>query len=192
MNFVAAQGCVGAVGRPGACTRCAGVLTRHFNVPALTDSSPACLAALCVPPSTPAGDVYRRDSIDATHYPVFHQMEGVRVYSPADWEAAGMEATAFAEKELKSSLEVSCLFEPAEPWNLKCESEFLNPKKEADGQSCGLEATVAASGFLGFSRLTTGVVFGVLCPWLDCQLLMCTAAATCMWSLAGPCQEPVW
>lgn len=28
------------------------------------------------------GDVYRRDSIDATHYPVFHQMEGVRVFAP--------------------------------------------------------------------------------------------------------------
>lgn len=25
------------------------------------------------------GDVYRRDTIDATHYPVFHQMEGVRL-----------------------------------------------------------------------------------------------------------------
>uniref|UniRef100_A0A383VUV0 phenylalanine--tRNA ligase n=1 Tax=Tetradesmus obliquus TaxID=3088 RepID=A0A383VUV0_TETOB len=51
------------------------------------------------------GDVYRRDSIDATHYPVFHQMEGVRIYGPADWEAAGLEATAFAERELKSALE---------------------------------------------------------------------------------------
>ncbi|KAL4635386.1 phenylalanine-tRNA ligase, mitochondrial isoform X1 [Arapaima gigas] len=28
-----------------------------------------------------AGDVYRRDEIDATHYPVFHQMEGVRLFS---------------------------------------------------------------------------------------------------------------
>ncbi|XP_058834836.1 probable phenylalanine--tRNA ligase, mitochondrial [Topomyia yanbarensis] len=26
-----------------------------------------------------AGDVYRRDEIDATHYPVFHQMDGVRI-----------------------------------------------------------------------------------------------------------------
>jgi phenylalanyl-tRNA synthetase alpha chain len=26
-----------------------------------------------------AGDVYRRDEVDATHYPVFHQMEGVRL-----------------------------------------------------------------------------------------------------------------
>ena len=30
------------------------------------------------------GDVYRRDEIDATHYPVFHQMEGVRLLSGAD------------------------------------------------------------------------------------------------------------
>lgn len=28
-----------------------------------------------------AGDVYRRDEIDASHYPVFHQMEGVRLFS---------------------------------------------------------------------------------------------------------------
>jgi phenylalanyl-tRNA synthetase alpha chain len=26
------------------------------------------------------GDVYRRDSIDSTHYPVFHQIDGVRVF----------------------------------------------------------------------------------------------------------------
>lgn len=25
------------------------------------------------------GDVYRRDEVDSTHYPVFHQMEGVRI-----------------------------------------------------------------------------------------------------------------
>lgn len=27
------------------------------------------------------GDVYRRDEIDRTHYPAFHQMEGVRLFS---------------------------------------------------------------------------------------------------------------
>ena len=27
------------------------------------------------------GDVYRRDTIDRTHYPVFHQMEGLRIFS---------------------------------------------------------------------------------------------------------------
>ncbi|XP_062503855.1 phenylalanine--tRNA ligase, mitochondrial-like [Corticium candelabrum] len=28
-----------------------------------------------------SGDVYRRDEIDSTHYPVFHQMEGVRLFT---------------------------------------------------------------------------------------------------------------
>eukprot|EP00928_Gymnodinium_smaydae_P031049 TRINITY_DN22919_c1_g2_i2.p1 TRINITY_DN22919_c1_g2~~TRINITY_DN22919_c1_g2_i2.p1 ORF type:complete len:265 (-),score=67.78 TRINITY_DN22919_c1_g2_i2:131-925(-) len=30
-----------------------------------------------------AGDVYRRDEIDASHYPVFHQCEGVRLFDAA-------------------------------------------------------------------------------------------------------------
>lgn len=28
-----------------------------------------------------AADVYRRDEVDQTHYPVFHQMEGIRMFS---------------------------------------------------------------------------------------------------------------
>lgn len=52
------------------------------------------------------GDVYRRDSIDATHYPVFHQMEGVRVFTEAEWTAAGAaNGAAHAEVELKATLE---------------------------------------------------------------------------------------
>jgi phenylalanyl-tRNA synthetase alpha chain len=52
------------------------------------------------------GDVYRRDSIDASHYPVFHQMEGVRVFEEAEWTAAGLpDGTALAERELKAVLE---------------------------------------------------------------------------------------
>ena len=62
---------------------------------------PSCRAQ--APPCTPPSR--RRDSIDATHYPVFHQMEGVRVFGPEDWQAAGMEATEFAEEELKRMLE---------------------------------------------------------------------------------------
>lgn len=79
------------------------------------------------------GDVYRRDSIDATHYPVFHQvytaciillsfiqfqlswiliinaltfqMEGVRVFSPEDWETSGLDPSAYAAGDLKKCLE---------------------------------------------------------------------------------------
>lgn len=28
------------------------------------------------------GDVYRRDTVDPTHYPIFHQVEGVRLFAP--------------------------------------------------------------------------------------------------------------
>ena len=31
-----------------------------------------------------SGDVYRRDEIDSSHYPVFHQMEGVRIWNSLD------------------------------------------------------------------------------------------------------------
>jgi phenylalanyl-tRNA synthetase alpha chain len=52
------------------------------------------------------GDVYRRDSIDATHYPVFHQMEGVRIFEEKEWQAAGAtDGTDYAAKDLKASLE---------------------------------------------------------------------------------------
>lgn len=33
------------------------------------------------------GDVYRRDTVDKTHYPVFHQMDGVRLF---DNETVGL------------------------------------------------------------------------------------------------------
>ncbi|XP_074313168.1 phenylalanine--tRNA ligase, chloroplastic/mitochondrial-like [Silene latifolia] len=51
------------------------------------------------------GDVYRRDSVDSTHYPVFHQMEGVCVFSPGDWETSGSDATSYTAKDLKKCLE---------------------------------------------------------------------------------------
>ena len=54
-----------------------------------------------------AGDVYRRDEIDATHYPVFHQMEGVRLFGedelPGPLDAPA--SLAFIEADLKRTLE---------------------------------------------------------------------------------------
>jgi len=51
------------------------------------------------------GDVYRRDSIDATHYPAFHQMEGVRVFDQSEWGGEGADGTAFCQEELRKELE---------------------------------------------------------------------------------------
>jgi phenylalanyl-tRNA synthetase alpha chain len=46
-----------------------------------------------------AGDVYRRDEIDASHYPVFHQMEGVKLFDTATASEQDIEA------DLKQQLE---------------------------------------------------------------------------------------
>mmetsp|Transcript_2603 Transcript_2603/g.9447 ORF Transcript_2603/g.9447 Transcript_2603/m.9447 type:complete len:421 (-) Transcript_2603:741-2003(-) len=52
-----------------------------------------------------AGDVYRRDSIDATHFPVFHQMEGVRVFTKEELEKNDIPPAEFVSRELKDTLE---------------------------------------------------------------------------------------
>jgi phenylalanyl-tRNA synthetase alpha chain len=56
-----------------------------------------------------AGNVFRRDTIDATHYPVFHQIDGVRVFSkkdlPAKAQGSPQAETEFVINDLKSELE---------------------------------------------------------------------------------------
>ena len=61
-----------------------------------------------------AGDVYRRDTVDRTHAPVFHQLDGVRVWSRAELPPAVLAALAagdaapakvFALADLRSTLE---------------------------------------------------------------------------------------
>lgn len=57
------------------------------------------LIAQGVPAFLCTGDVYRRDEIDSSHYPVFHQMEGVRIFP-----ASGPQAKAQVEADLKALL----------------------------------------------------------------------------------------
>ena len=49
------------------------------------------------------GDVYRRDEIDASHYPVFHQMEGVRIFNFKE-NVSINDAKAIIENDLKNIL----------------------------------------------------------------------------------------
>eukprot|EP00903_Cladosiphon_okamuranus_P019905 g18294.t1 len=53
------------------------------------------------------GDVYRRDEVDSTHYPVFHQMEGVRVLTEAEAPAEldDKQRKEIASQDLKRGLE---------------------------------------------------------------------------------------
>lgn len=80
------------------------------------------------------GDVYRRDSIDATHYPVFHQMEGVRVFTEDEWTAAGVSATELAERDLKDALEglAKHLFGDVECRWIDAYFPFTNPSFELE------------------------------------------------------------
>jgi len=69
------------------------------------------------------GDVYRRDEIDASHFPAFHQMEGVKLFDPAlvggamtkeEWLAS--DGCKLVADDLKKTLEGMCdeLFGPVE------------------------------------------------------------------------------
>lgn len=51
-------------------------------------------------------DVYRRDTIDATHYPCFHQMEGIRIFKRSEIGADQDDlAVATVVNDLKETLE---------------------------------------------------------------------------------------
>lgn len=80
------------------------------------------------------GDVYRRDSIDATHYPAFHQMEGVRVFEKEEWEAAGCTSEELATRELKRALEgmVTHLFGEVEMRWVDAYFPFTDPSFELE------------------------------------------------------------
>lgn len=52
------------------------------------------------------GDVYRRDEIDSSHYPIFHQMEGVRMFSDEELVEAGAKSIRDKEKIVEDDLKV--------------------------------------------------------------------------------------
>jgi phenylalanyl-tRNA synthetase alpha chain len=54
-----------------------------------------------------SGDVYRRDEIDSSHYPVFHQMEGVRIFLKSSPQFVGLndeQRTEIIVEDLKGIL----------------------------------------------------------------------------------------
>lgn len=54
------------------------------------------------------GDVYRRDEIDASHYPAFHQMEGVRLFTETEVSSHSSVALSVAICSLNNVVGTVC------------------------------------------------------------------------------------
>lgn len=128
-----------------------------------------------------SGDVYRRDEIDRTHYPVFHQMEGVRTFEELD-HLPREEAVKIVEADLKDALEglVVELFGDCERKWIDTYFPFTDPSFEMEifynddwlevfgcgvieqeiMQSTGRGETVGWAFGLGLERLAM-VLFGI-------------------------------
>lgn len=121
-----------------------------------------------------AGSVFRRDEIDATHYPVFHQLEGVHIFKDpeiiSDAEVPAIieeslpdkqpehspEQVRFALGHLQSRLNglLRHLFGPSVPirWQ-SCYFPFTQPSLEVEVEYRGRWVEVLGSGLLQKSFL---------------------------------------
>ena len=55
------------------------------------------------------GDVYRRDTVDTTHYPVFHQVDGVKIFNTSNKSQVFQELTFCLENLMKYLLKTDDL-----------------------------------------------------------------------------------
>ena len=82
------------------------------------------------------GDVYRRDEIDSSHYPCFHQMEGVHIFDPKELPGAPQspESIQYVEAHLKETLEgvIGVLFPHCETRWGNDSFPFTNPSFELE------------------------------------------------------------
>ncbi|RHY36105.1 hypothetical protein DYB26_006049, partial [Aphanomyces astaci] len=81
-----------------------------------------------------AGDVYRRDEIDASHYPVFHQMEGLRFFPELSQAVPYDDRVAIVQEHLKSTLEgmVESIFGKVEMRWVDAYFPFTHPSLELE------------------------------------------------------------
>ncbi|CDK24840.1 unnamed protein product [Kuraishia capsulata CBS 1993] len=104
--------------------------TYYLNSDSLLRTHTSAHEVECFQTSKTAGylisaDVYRRDEIDKTHYPVFHQMEGARIWKKSDFSSQE-ELINQLEKDIESLPKTNMIVEdPNPPFH-----EERNPKQD--------------------------------------------------------------
>lgn len=81
------------------------------------------------------GDVYRRDQIDRSHYPVFHQTEGVKIFTAEELgDLSNEQQIALVQADLKQGLEglAAHLFGPTEMRWVDAYFPFTEPSFELE------------------------------------------------------------
>lgn len=121
------------------------------------------------------GDVYRRDEIDAYHYPVFHQMEGVTIYDYVLSDAEIIEIMKLEMTYIVKSLFPEKKFRIVDSYfpftEISGEVEIFSNNKwvEVIGfgsihnkilQNCGLESNSGWAFGLGIERIAM-ILFGI-------------------------------
>ncbi len=100
------------------------------------------------------GDVYRRDEIDSSHYPVFHQMEGVKIFDPSELPSpsnpSSDESIEYVQQDLKMHLEgmVKAIFGDVEMRWVDAYFPFTDPSLELEVYFQGDWLEVLGSGVI--------------------------------------------
>lgn len=117
------------------------------------------------------GDVYRKDEIDKSHYPVFHQMEGVCVVDGDDAESqlkstlAGLVQHLFPDCEYRLNNDYFPFTKPSFEIEVRYENKWLEILgcgivQPAIMINCGLNGKQAWAFGLGLERLAM-ILFGI-------------------------------
>lgn len=105
------------------------------------------------------GDVYRRDTVDRTHYPVFHQVDGLRLY--------GKDSGMNVEKNLKHTLEglIRAIFGKVEMRWVDAYFPFTEPSWELEMKWKGEWLEVLGCGKVRRQVLTNGNIGEDVSGW---------------------------
>jgi phenylalanyl-tRNA synthetase alpha chain len=115
-----------------------------------------------------SADVYRRDTIDKSHYPSFHQMEGARVWTRTENRKQTVEQI---EKDIAALPKLNLVVDPTPPFHDKNPKQPQHTDAESAAISTHLKRTLegVVEEIFGRARLATGITTNqkLRVRWID-------------------------